>query len=111
MASEIDRRMYPRTSLTYTAKARNLLDDIVTEVILVNASAQGIQFKTRKFMIEDDQVSLMFKYPTDDRYLTMEGKIVWSKSKTPNLWNVGFQFYDIPFVKIQEMFRLLKISG
>ena len=65
--------------------------------------------ESKKCVIEDDRVSLIIEHSNSSDQISINGKIVWTKSKTPNLWDVGIQFSDVTVTKVQEMFKMLQI--
>ena len=102
-----DKRVFERFSARFPVKYKHSRNDFGTEVFLRDASAEGVKVATKEKMFLNDSVSLLVKLPDGQEPLTLNGQVVWTKSKPPDLWEVGLKFHKINLMEMQRMFKLV----
>ncbi len=70
-----------------------------------DASARGIKITSKEKMFLNDSVSLAVKLPDGSDPLILNGRVVWIRNKSPNLWEAGVEFHKINLMEIQRIFR------
>jgi len=105
--TERDNRIFHRVSARFPAKFKHERSDFGTDVFLRDASAQGLKFTTKKRMFLHDSVSLLVNLPDGKEPLTLNGRIVWTKTKGADLWDVGLEFHKVNFMNLHRMFHIL----
>ena len=103
-----DKRIFERFSARFPVKFKHSHNDYGTEVFLRDASGEGIKFTTKEKMFVGDSVSLLVKLPDGKDSLILNGQVVWTKNKTPNLWEVGLRFHKVNLMELQRMFKLVQ---
>ena len=102
-----DVRVFERFSARFPVKFKHSHNDFGTEVFLRDASAEGAKVATKEKMFLNDSVSLLVKLPDGHEPLTLNGQVVWTKSKSPDLWEVGLKFHKVNLMEMQRMFKLV----
>jgi hypothetical protein len=103
-----DGRIFERFSARFPVKFKHSRHDFGTEVFLRDASAEGMKVATKEKMFLNDSVSLLVKLPDGHDPLTLNGQVVWVKSKSPELWEVGLRFHQVNLMEMQRMFKLVQ---
>jgi hypothetical protein len=104
---EKDKRIFQRVSARFPIKFKHERDDFGTNVFLRDASAQGLRLTTKKRMYLHDSVSLLVNLPDGKAPLSVNGRVVWTKTRGPDLWDVGLEFHKINFMNLHRIFHLL----
>ena len=102
-----DKRIFERFFARFPVKFKHSLNDFGTEVFLRDASAEGIRVATKEKMFLHDSVSLLVKLPDGQDPLVLNSQVVWVKSKSPDLWEIGLKFHKINLMEMQRMFKLV----
>lgn len=102
-----DQRVFQRFPARFPVRFKHSRDDYGTDVFLRDASAQGLKVTTKKRMFLHDSISLLVNLPDDKAPLTLNGRIVWTKTKGLDLWDVGIEFHKINFMNLHRIFKLL----
>ena len=101
-----ERRMFQRFSARFPVKFKDTREDYGKEVFLRDASAQGVRiFSKERFFIED-QLALEVALPDGGSPMVLSGHVVWVKLLNLSLWDIGIQFPEINFIKMQRLFKL-----
>ena len=100
-----ERRIFERFSSRFPAKFKDSRDDYGTDVFLRDASATGVRIITCERMFLDDPVALEVEVPDGAPSLVLRGKVVWSKSANPAMWEVGLRFLKIDFMNMSRLFK------
>ena len=106
-ASTVDHRIFQRFQARFPTKFKHSRDDYGTDVFLRDVSAQGVKVTTKKRMFLHDSVSLLVSLPDDKTPLTINGRIIWTKTKGPDLWDVGLEFHKVNFMNLHRVFKIL----
>lgn len=102
-----DKRVFQRFSARFPVKFKHAREDYGTDVFLRDASAQGVQLTTKKRMYLHDSISVLVNLPDDKLPLTLNGRVVWMKTKGPDSWDVGVEFHKINFMNLHRIFRII----
>jgi Tfp pilus assembly protein PilZ len=100
-------RLFERFTARFPVKFRHSRGDFGTDVFLRDASALGVRFTTRQRMFLNDSVSLVVELPDGFDPLTLNGRVVWIKRKTPELWEAGVEFHKPDLMKMRRVFKLV----
>jgi len=106
-SAERDHRTFQRFSARFPVKFKHERDDYGTSVFLRDASAQGLRLTTKKRMFLHDSVSLLVSLPDGKGPLSLNGRVVWTKTRAANLWDIGIEFYKINFLNLHRIFQLI----
>ncbi len=101
-----ERRIFERFSARFPTKFKDARDDYGTEVFLRDASAQGIRIVTKERFFLDDQLALEVELPDGGEPMVLSGHVVWVKFLNLSLWDIGVQFSEVNFLKMQRLFKL-----
>ena len=101
-----ERRIFERFSARYPVKFKDAREDYGSEVFLRDASAQGIRILTKERFFLDDQLALEVELPDGGEPLVLSGTVVWVKFLNLSLWEIGVQFPQVNFIKMQRLFKL-----
>lgn len=99
------RRTFERFVARFPVKFQHGRGDYGQDVFLIDASAQGVKFTTKKQMYLHDSISLEVELPDGKKPLELNGKVVWTKKRAPDLWDVGLEFHKIQLMQMQRMFK------
>jgi len=98
-----EKRMYERFASPCPIKFKYSRHDYNQDVSLENVSADGIKIATNEHLYRNDSISLEVLMDGKKHPLMLDGLVVWTKNKSPNLWDVGLKFYQINLMKIQQL--------
>jgi Tfp pilus assembly protein PilZ len=101
-----ERRVFERFSARFPVKFKDARDDYGTEVFLRDASAEGVRILTKERFFLDDQLSLEVELPDGGEPMVLSGRVKWVKLLNLSLWDIGIQFPQINFLKMQRLFKL-----
>jgi len=105
--TERDNRLFQRFSVRFPVKFKHSRESFGSDVFLRDASAQGLRLTTKKRMFLHDSLSLLVNLPDGKEPLTLNGRVVWTKTKGPDLWDVGLEFHKINFMNLHRIFHIL----
>ncbi len=100
-----DHRLFERFSARFPTKFRDSPSDFGTDVFLRDFSARGIKVTTRQHLFVNDSVSLLVKLPDSEDPLVLNARVVWIKTKAPNIWDVGLNFHKIRFMGLHRVYK------
>jgi Tfp pilus assembly protein PilZ len=103
-----ERRIFERFSARFPVKFKDAREDYGTEVSLRDASAQGVRILTKERFFLNDQVSLEVELPDGGEPMILSGHVVWVKFLDLSLWDIGVQFNEVNFFKMQRLFKLAR---
>ena len=101
-----ERRIFERFSARFPVKFKDAREDYGTEVFLRDASAQGMRILTKERFFLDDQIALEVELPDGGEPMVLSGHVVWVKFLNLSLWDIGVQFSQVNFLKMQRLFKL-----
>jgi Tfp pilus assembly protein PilZ len=101
-----ERRVFERFSARFPVKFKDADEDRGAEVFLRDASAQGIRISTKEHFSLDDQISLKVELPDGGEPIVLSGRVTWVKYLDSTLWDLGIQFHQVDFFKMQRLFKL-----
>jgi Tfp pilus assembly protein PilZ len=101
-----ERRIFERFSARFPVKFKDAREDYGTDVFLRDASAQGVRILTKERFFLDDQLSLEVELPDGGEPMVLSGQVVWVKLLNLSLWDIGIQFSQVNFIKMQRLFKL-----
>ena len=101
-----DRRVFERFSARFPAKFKDAREDYGSDVFLRDASASGARILTKERFFLDDQLSLEVELPDGGEPMILSGRVVRVKPLDLSLWDVGLQFPQVKFLKMQRLFKL-----
>ena len=81
-------------------------EDYGAEVFLRDASAQGIRILTKERFFLDDHIDLEVELPDGNGPMILSGHVVWVKFLNLSLWDIGVQFPEVNFLRMQRLFKL-----
>jgi len=106
MQTSEERRIFERFSARFPVKFKDTREDYGAGVFLLDASAQGIRILTKERFFLEDQLSLEVQLPDGGEPLALNGQVVWVKLLNLSLWEMGLQFAQVNFIKMQRLFKL-----
>ena len=101
-----ERRVFERFSARFPVKFKDAREDYGSEVFLRDASAQGVRILTKERFFLDDQLALEVELPDGGDPLVLSGHVVWVKFFNLSLWDIGIEFSQVNFLKMQRLFKL-----
>jgi len=101
-----ERRIFERFSARFPVKFKDTRDDYGDEVFLRDASASGARIMSKERFFLEDQLSLEVELPDGGEPMILSGRVVRVKSLDLSLWDIGMQFPQVNFLKMQRLFRL-----
>jgi len=101
-----DKRIFERFSAQFPVKFKDSREDFGAEVFLRDASAEGIRISTKERFFLDDHIDLEVELPDGAEPMVLSGRVVWVKFVNLTLWDLGVQFSQVNFLKMQRLFKL-----
>ena len=101
-----ERRVFDRFSARFPVKFKDAREDYGTEVFLRDASAEGVRILTKERFFLNDQLALEVELPDGGEPMVLNGRVKWVKFLNLTLWDVGVQFSEVNFFKMQRIFKL-----
>ena len=101
-----ERRMFERFSARFPVKFKDAREDFGTDVFLRDASAQGVRILAKERYFLEDQLALEVELPDGGEPMVLNGHVVWVKFLNLSLWDIGLQFSEVNFLKMQRLFKL-----
>jgi len=105
-SSTLERRIFERFSARFPVKFKDAREDYGTEVFLRDASAEGVRILTKERFFLNDQLALEVELPDGGEPMVLNGRVKWVKFLNLSLWDVGVQFSEVNFFKMQRIFKL-----
>ncbi len=106
-----DRREFERFSARFPVKFKDSRDDYGNDVFLKDASAGGARILTKERFFLGGQLSLEVELPDGGEPMVLNGSVAWVKFLNLSLWDIGLQFPQVNFIKMQRLFRLTEGSA
>jgi len=106
-----EQRIFQRFSARFPVKFKHSREDYGMDVFLRDASAKGVRIVNKKRMVLHDSVSLLVNLPDGKAPLTLNGRVVWTKTQGPDLWDVGMEFHKVNFMNLHRVFHLILPEG
>ena len=100
-----ERRIFGRFQTRFPTKFKDVRGDYGNNVFLRDASASGAHIVTRDRMFFNDRVSLEVELPDGTSPMVLNGRVVWSKPNDAAMWDIGFQFDEVNFMRMQRLFK------
>ncbi len=100
-----DRRLFQRFSARFPVRFQESPEDFGREVVLKDASAQGLKISTSKPFFVNDFVNLEIKLPDGQEPLALNGQVVWMKKQDPSIVELGIRFHKIQLMRLQRLFK------
>jgi hypothetical protein len=107
MVEERESRLFQRFPARFPVKFKHSREEFSSDVFLRDASAQGLRLTSRKRMFLHDSVALLVSLPDGKEPLTLNGRVVWTKTKGQDLWDVGLEFHKINLMNLHRIFHLI----
>lgn len=104
-ATAEDQRLFERFSARFPVKFQYSAHEFGTDVFLRDVSAEGFKFTTKEKLFLQDSVSLLVKLPDSEIPLSLNGRVVWIRTKMPNVWDVGVKFYRVDFMEVYRLYK------
>jgi Tfp pilus assembly protein PilZ len=101
-----ERRIFERFSARFPVKFKDTRENYGTEVFLRDASAEGMRLTTKERFFLEDHLSLEVALPDGKDPMVLNGHVVWVKLLNLSLWDIGVQFSQVNFIKMQRLFKL-----
>ena len=101
-----ERRVFERFSARFPVKFKDAREDYGSDVFLRDASAQGVRILTKERFFLDDKLALEVELPDGGEPMVLNGHVVWVKFVNLSLWDIGVQFSEVNFLKMQRLFKL-----
>jgi len=105
-----DRRIFERFSARFPAKFKDSREDYGNDVFLRDASASGAHILSKERFFLDDQLSLEVELPDGGEPMILNGRVVRAKSLDLSFWDIGLEFPQVNFLKMQRLFKLTQES-
>lgn len=99
-----ENRIFHRFPTNCLARYKNSHDSSEGEVILRNASAQGLKVVSKNPLYVNDFISFAIDVPHSSLPLNVRGEIVWSKRDEKHYWNIGVKLQKIRFVEMSRLY-------
>lgn len=100
-----DRRIFQRFDSRYPAKFKDTRSDYGENVLLRDASAEGMRLKTKDRLYLNDHVALEVELPDSREPMVLKGRVVWAKKHEESGWDLGVRFHEIDLFAIARMYR------
>ena len=101
-----ERRIFERFSAQFPVKFKDSREEYGREVFLRDASAEGVRILTKERFFLDDQLALEVELPDGGEPMVLSGRVKWVKLLNLSLWDIGVQFTQVNFLKMQRLFKL-----
>ncbi|MEI8012021.1 MAG: PilZ domain-containing protein [Candidatus Omnitrophota bacterium] len=101
-----ERRMFERFSSKFPTRFKDSSVDYGGDVFLRDFSASGVRLQTQERFFIDDRLSLEVELPDGKEPVSLNGRVCWSKPRSPSLLEVGMEFHQ---VKLLQLHRLVKV--
>lgn len=100
-----DRRVFERFSARFPVKFKDASEDYGAKVFLQDASAEGARILSKEQFLVDDQLALEVELPDGGEPMVLSGHVRWVKSLKLSLWDMGIQFSEVNFFRMQRLFK------
>ena len=101
-----ERRVFERFSARFPVKFKDAREDYGSDVFLRDASAEGVRILSKERFFLDDQLALEVELPDGGEPMVLSGRVKWVKLLNMTLWDIGIQFPEVHFIKMQRLFKL-----
>ena len=100
-----EKRVYDRFPSRFPAKFKDARQGFGTNIFLRNVSAGGAKITAKEQVYLNDSVTLEVELLDGKDPMILRGEAAWTKSREPDLWDVGLRFHD---VVLMDLWRLYK---
>ncbi len=100
-----DQRIFQRFSARYPAKFKDTRNDYGVDVLLRDASAEGIKISCKERFFLNDHVALEVSLPGSSVPMELKGRVVWATKKEEYLWDIGVQFHQTDMFGMARMYK------
>ena len=107
IGSTEDQRLFERVPARFPTKFRDSSDDFGTDIVLRDLSARGIKITTKQHLFINDSVSLLVKLPDGNDPMVLNARVIWTKEKSPDVWDAGLNFHKIHLMGLHRVFKYL----
>lgn len=101
----IDKRTFQRFDARYPARLKDTRKDYGDDIILRNASAQGVRLKCRERQYLNDHLALEVELPDGRMPMVLKGRVVWVKKECENEWDIGMEFHHIDLFGLARIYK------
>jgi Tfp pilus assembly protein PilZ len=101
-----ERRIFDRFDARFPVKFKDSRSEFGQDVFLRDLSASGAHIVAKDRMFFNDRVALEVEIPESAQPLLLNGRVVWSKPVNTAIWDIGIEFDDVNFMKVQRLFNL-----
>ena len=89
-------RVLARCPITYKTEKENILAEGSSK----DLSDGGLGLFTRSKLEQNMHLEMWVKLTSEIKPLHINGKVVWTEQRRPNLWRAGVCFNEMAFIKI-----------
>jgi len=101
-----ERRVFERFSARFPVKFKDAREDYGTDVFLRDASAEGVRILSKERFFLDDQLDLEVELPDGGEPMVLSGRVKWARLLNLSMWDIGIQFPEVKFLRMQRLFKL-----
>ena len=101
-----DRRLFERFAARFPARYKDAREDYGQNVVMRDASAQGVGLISTEQLFINDHVTLEVSLPDHENPLEIRGRVSRIKKITDGSWSVGIQFHNIHLVRTSRLYQL-----
>ncbi len=105
-----DKRTFERFQARFPAKFKDTRENFGDNVYLRDASASGAKLSTKERMYLHDHVDLEVELSDGARPMNLRGEVVWVKGQEYNIWDIGFRFHEVDFMRLSRLYNLVSPS-
>ena len=102
---ENERRIFERFSAQFPAKFKDNRNEFGTDVYLRDASVSGARISSRERLYPNDEVALQVEVPDGGDPMLLQGRVKWSIAGQEPMWDIGVEFLEPNFMKMQRLFK------
>jgi len=101
-----ERRTFNRFQTRFPVKFKDSRIDFGFDVILRDASANGVNILTKDRLFFNDHIALEVELPDGNDPLVLSGRVVRAKPINDlSMWDIGLKFDEVDLMKMQRIFK------
>ena len=98
-----ERRVYERVLARCPVRFKAERENVMYEGSTKDVSDGGLGLFTRSRLKPDMHLQMWVRLSSEIKPLQIEGKVVWSEKRRPDLWRAGISFDQMAFIRIVKM--------
>ena len=101
-----ERRLFQRFLSRFPARVQDANEGFGEKMFLRDSSADGVRLSSTERHYLDDNLTLEVSLPDSKQPLVLRGRVVWSRSKDQEHWDIGLKFHRPQLMRLSRLYEV-----